>query len=851
MRRLCVLLALWGCDDDDSGVTPPPDLGGDAAAGDLGVDGGPADAGAPDGAAPDAALACDPTAERAAYPLGDWTVEVAANGDWLVSGHGGTLAAVAPCEPSVRVGVGAPDLRAGFGSFMVGLGALDWAPASAAEVRVEADDAHVRLDFGEAALLFRTHERGLEVRVESGADAAELRWRCGEGDGYFGLGSQVVGLNLRGRNWPLFTQEQGISKNETGAGFPLANTVEAAYAPMGVWHAWTGPGEGYAAVLGPDEYSEVDLCATDEEAVALRTLGADPWFVLVPGETPRERMAAVTEIVGRPPPSPDWTFAPWNDAVGGPARLREVAEKLRAEGVPSSAIWSEDWIGGEQGPSGFRLSYAWEWDPEQYPDLPAEVARLHDEGFAFLAYFNSFVPEPTRMFDEGVEGGFLIADAAGDLITFLDPAFRNTSLVDLTNPDALAWLTGYLTRAVTEIGVDGWMADFSEWLPVETALASGETGWQGHNPYPLWWQRANLEAFAETRPDGNYTFFARSGWASVESGGSAGATPTMWGGDQETDWSRTDGLPTVLSIAVNLGLAGVGVFGSDIAGYSSFRETPNTNKELFYRWTEVGAFHPLMRTHHGSDECGNWAFDRDAETLAHYRRWARVHTRLFPLWRRLADESSATGLPITRHPVLVEPDRPELWADATDQHFVGDDLLVAPVVVEGATSRPVRLPSVGWWPLFGDAPLDAAELEVDLPITETGVFVRPGTVLELLPRAVDSLYGATVDGVTDLEDLAGERTLAVYPAAGEVPDWGAAALDEAPLPECVDEGPPSCRRGDGATVVGPGTLTAGPFVVPLEEGTWHLAVARAAWGELAEPTVVTDLDPDIPPPCAE
>ena len=46
--------------------------------------------------------------------------------------------------------------------------------------------------------------------------------------------------------------------------------------------------------------------------------------------------------------------------------------------------------------------------------------------------------------------------------------------------------------------------------------------------------------------------------ASAASGGSAGFAPTMWAGDQNTDWSRGDGLPRELAIVAVGAISGAG-----------------------------------------------------------------------------------------------------------------------------------------------------------------------------------------------------------------------------------------------------------------------------------------------------
>lgn len=863
---LCGLLlgfALAGCGDDGGSATPPGDGGADASA-TSGQDTG------------------DPPAEAA------WSVAVdEMSGAWTVAPPGAIGGPVLAGSGWLELAVGgAPEVEMAFGAFRIDLDGAAWAaPDPAAAPVIETGDGwtEVRRPLlgaeGSVGLRFEEWGDG-HLRIALVTDAAvdvsggAIAWDDAPDTGWFGLGSQTVGLDLNGRRYPLLTQEQGIGKPEGGGFFPVQNVPEAAYAPMGLWHTTAG----WSAVLDVDAYTELDLTANAQ--ASLRTWGELPAFVVLAGETAASRVEQLTAIVGRIEPPAPWVFGPWNDAVGGPERLHEVAELLRAQGIPSSAIWSEDWIGGSEGPGGFILSYAWAWDPTLYPDLPEDVAGLHDHGFAFLGYFNTFVPMPTAMWDEGVAGGFLIGDPWTDgPYVFVDPGGRDTSLVDLTNPDAVAWLKGYLTTAADDLAIDGWMADFTEWLPLDAVLHSGESPWLLHNRYPVLWQRINREVMTEVHGGGpataeGWTFFARSGWASTR-GASAAETATMWGGDQNTTWDRGDGLPTVIPAMVHLGLSGVPIFGTDIAGYSAFT-VPPTDKELFYRWTGLAAFHPLMRTHHGSSECANWAFDRDAETLEHYRRWARVHTLLYPVWTALADEAVATGLPIARHPWLVEPDEPALWGPEADVFFVGDDLLVAPVVTEGATSREVLLPGAGWWPLLGAAPLASGGAQtVDAATTEVPAFVRPGAVLPLLAEPVDSHYGATEAGVSDLDDVAGDYRLALYPTAdgsltttdvagtaisGAVPldaDWSAATVDGAPVSACGDSGAEvTCLLAPDTLVVvaASATVEVGGQTLEIagaEARTWRLAIAGAAWGELTEPTPLTELSPDIPPPCEE
>jgi alpha-glucosidase (family GH31 glycosyl hydrolase) len=867
------LICGWGC-DDGSGETPVADS--------ATLDANPADADPPDAAidmAPgldmnvpvDMAIApeCAPAENFEDIAIEDWVVQVdRATGAWAVQSPDGrtVLNAPDPCidgepRPLVDIHRGAPGVTNLFGAFRFDFNRTE----------VESVQGAPEIDTdGGVTLRWTTATAPIELRFEAypegglwiglrhpDATGGTLRAACDADESFFGLGTQVIGPDLRGRTFPLWTQEQGNGKPENGQPFPLANIPEAAYAPMGVWHS----SAGYTAVIGHDALTVIDVCDTEPERLQVRSHAALPSFVLMPGATPKERLTAATGFVGRPTRPADWVLGPWNDTVGGPERLEEMATQLRDLDIPSSAIWTEDWIGGTETATGYRLSYAWEWDRDFYPQLDERIVDLHARGFAFLGYFNSFVPDINRMWDEGQAGGFLIQDADGAVIELQDPAFRNASLVDLYNPEAVTWLEGYLRTAAGELQIDGWMADFSEWLPVTAVAPDGSTGWTNHNPYPLRWaatHRRIMDAVHADDPRGqnDWAVFVRSGWASIN-GGTPGIAQVLWAGDQNTNWGRDDGFPTIIPLGTHAGLAGAAWFATDIGGYNSLM-TVNTSKELFFRWASAGAFLPVMRTHHGGDHCDNWSFERDADSVAHYRRYARIRTLLHPYIRALGNEATDTGIPPMRHGFLVEPDNPAVWA-APDQYFLGDALLVAPIVEEGATRRDVVVPGEGWWPLFGDTPgtIDT------VPPTELIVYVRPGTILPLLGDVVDSFYGATADGVTDLSDVADRWRLGLYPTAegGLTPlawegppvegagwatvDWAQATFDAMPLPLCGPDVDRNCRTADGVVVDGPGRLEAGDAWLTVGAGRYQIAIGGAAFGVDRMPTPLMAIDTPI------
>lgn len=342
------------------------------------------------------------------------------------------------------------------------------------------------------------------------------------------------------------------------------------------------------------------------------------------------------------------------------------------------------------------------------------IATLRQRGFRFLGYANPFVATNLEHYPELAKDGLLLKNAQGDVYDHLAP--NGTSAhADLSLPAARDYVKSHLRRMVLELGMDGWMSDFGEWVPLDAVNAAGDDPVAYHNRYPVEWHRLWREVMDEVRSDGDFAVFARSGWTGVQS-----VSQIHWAGDQEATFSPHDGLPTVVPALLTLGISGVPWVTHDIAGFSG---GPST-KELFLRWTELGAFTPIMRTHEGNKKEDNWSWESDAETTAHFARFARIHAALEPDFLELAAEAAETSAPILRHLMLVFPDDPGSRG-VHDQFLIGDRLLVAPVVTEGATSRSVYLPPGTWYHVWTGQPHEGGgSVDVPAPIGEPPVFAN-------------------------------------------------------------------------------------------------------------------------------
>lgn len=582
------------------------------------------------------------------------------------------------------------------------------------------------------------------------ANRIQARFACAGGgrDSFFGGGGHAFDVDHAGEAFPLWVSEPGITKRDTDGpsdSWFIEGARHAASYPVPFFvHA---PAAAGVSALTWSRV-EADLCATDPESWSMTGWDGRLTLLVTAADSPLGVVERHTLAPGPLAMPPDWAFYPWNDAVRGEARVREVARTLREAGAPSSVIWSEDWKGAEETPLGYKLSDEWFVDTGLYPDAPGLDRDLEALGFKWLGYFAPFLTEGSVSAAEAAD--FTIQHPDGGTYWMTGSDFHSVTSLDPTNPAGVDWALEQMEAKVA-LGFDGWMVDFAEWLPPDARLA-GMHALDEHNAFPNTWHTLNAMAV-----DGrDAVLFTRSGWW-----GTGSVSPVTWLGDQQTDFSIDDGLPTILPMAMGTSISGSPFLGFDIAGYSTVG-TSNSTKELWFRWCSLGAFSPIMRTHHGREDTENWQFDRDEETLAHFTRYAREHAALFPYLRGLAAVAARKGTPIVLPPALVYRDDDPARVDA---YLLGAGVLVAPVVAAGASSRAVTLPpGPRWFDYWTGA--EAQSGSVAAPVTEIPVFVAEGTILPLFADPPDTLAPATDPSVRTAADADGARRVRVFGAGG-------------------------------------------------------------------------------------
>ncbi len=621
------------------------------------------------------------------------------------------------------------------------------------------------------------------------------------GDHFLGFGERYVGTDHLGQMLYTWVEEGGFAHGEEtppGPSNPSPSGEEMTYMPI----PWFLSPRGFGVLVNTTYRTNFHL--GEETADAFRIEATTPTLdmTVFADPDPLNLVEALTEVTGRPPAIADWVIAPRRRADPGTDEMT----KLRAAHIPTSVI--DESV--HYFPSGVPASLA---TPGAMQALTTDI---HDRGFKAIAYFNSFVSADWHpVVDDAIANGYLVKKPDGSPYFVVIPPY-NAGIVDFTNPDAVTWYQGWLQQALDD-GWDGWMYDFGEYIPQDAVLFNGMGGMEAHNLYPILYQKAAFDLLEGERP-GNYLIFVRSGYA-----GTGGTTPMVWGGDNSTDFDLAKGLPAVLNAGLNAGMSGIPLWGSDISGFH-YLYNPPPDKELYLRWTEVGAFSADMHDENEGIGTGppslRWQIWDDQESQDVYRLYASYKTRMLPYVRVAVREARERGTPVMRHLFLLYPQDPNVLG-LSDEYMYGDSLLVAPVVTRGQTSRSVYLPEPAYFDFWtGDRVVGGQTVTAQATLDQLPLYAKVGAIVPLLAPDVETVVPSADGSVVSAADRAGYLEVAVF--AG-----GASSLT-------LDDGTSFAQSAPvGAFDVGAATHTGGGAVPSATSAADLSTCSACSWDDPA------------------
>lgn len=483
---------------------------------------------------------------------------------------------------------------------------------------------------------------------------------------------------------------------------------------------------GYGLLVDSGARITWDLGVTSCQSYTI-TLDADAFDAyLIAGESPADILYQYTDLTGRSPLPPKWSFGLWVSS-GGTYRTQDdmerLVEGLETHEIPASVVHVDPWW------MKWRHYCDFQWDRTAFPDVEGFIQRLHQAGLKLCLWEHPYISVESELFAVGEQNGYFlkrpdgsvyIIDYGLSLAPRPDGVVRVSSpenswnarvaIVDLTNPAAYAWFQD-LHRPIFRLGADVFKTDFGEDVPADAVFYNGETGATMHNLYPLLYNQCVTEV---TQQEKGYSLV----WARAATAGSQ-RTPVYWSADPAADF---DSLACTIRSGLCGGLSGLPFWSNDIGGYRGM-PTPR----LYVRWAQFGLFCSHSRMH-GDSPREPWQFGAEATDIV--RRYVRLRYRLFPYLYSAAHEAARTGIPVIRALALAFPDDPGGFREDLEYMF-GPWLLVAPVYDAGDRRR-VYLPPGDWIDYWTKARLHGpAYVWVDAPLTTLPLFVRAGAIIPM------------------------------------------------------------------------------------------------------------------------
>ena len=471
----------------------------------------------------------------------------------------------------------------------------------------------------------------------------------GVGECVYGLGERFTNFVKNGQTVDVWNRDGGTGSEQAYKNIPFYIT-----------------NKGYGVLVNHPGLVSFEIASERVSKSQFSVEGESLDYFVIGGETLKEVLMNYTLLTGKPALPPAWSFGLWLTTSFttsyDEATVNKFIDGMAERDIPLQVFHFDCF---------WMKEYQWcdfEWDKDVFPDPAGMLRRLKAKGLKICAWINPYIAQRSKLFDEGMEKGFLLHDMKGNVWQW-DLWQAGMGIVDFTNPAACRWYQEKL-KALLDIGVDCFKTDFGERIPMDVKYFDGSDPERMHNYYTLLYNKTVFDLLVQERGTGDAVVFARS--ATV--GGQK--FPVHWGGDNSAVYAS---MAETLRGGLSLCLSGFGFWSHDIGGFEA-TATP----DLYKRWAAFGLLSSHSRLHGSMSYRVPWLFDEEAVDVLRF--FTRLKCSLMPYLYAAACVTANTGLPLMRAMVLEFCGDPA--CDTLErQYMLGENLLVAPVFSESGDVR--------------------------------------------------------------------------------------------------------------------------------------------------------------------
>ncbi len=463
-----------------------------------------------------------------------------------------------------------------------------------------------------------------------------------------------------------------------------------------------------------------------------------------------EMLSQYWNLTGMPHTLPAWTLGPWmsSNNWSSQGEVLNQMERTLSEDIPSTVLVIEQWsdeatfylfndaIVTTDNQS--RLEYNDCTYRGRWENPKAMVDTLHQHGLRCVLWQIPVIKSTPNLRNIQRNKDLAYAESEGYLVrstdrttyTISEDWFKDSAIIDFTNPQAKEWWLSKRDYLLQDIGIDGFKTDGGECVfSCDIALDDGSEASEARNRYAESYLKGYYDYGASKKSD--YVSFSRAGFIGAH------RYPGHWAGDER---STFDAFRRTIVAGINAATSGVLYWGFDLGGFNG--DIPTV--DLYIRATQMATFAPIMQYH--AESRGEFNQDRtpwniaerwdDHRAITLYRRYAHLRMQLIPYISWSLDQAILNGRPLMGGLFLDNP-RDSTLFNITDQYYFGPSLLVCPVVEEGSQGREVYLPHGEYIDFFTlEQYSGGRSLYYDSPLEIFPLFIKKGEPLFLAPSEI-------------------------------------------------------------------------------------------------------------------
>lgn len=534
---------------------------------------------------------------------------------------------------------------------------------------------------------------------------------------FYGFGEKTGPLNKHGQRMKFWNLDV-CSDMPHGC---QSDSYDPAYCaiPVAIWPVAAEDGSTrYVAVLIDNSGPAWFNCQTPDfklpDLLYFGTYCGEPRFYIITGDTMGEVCAKLQRLTGTPPLPPLWSLGNQQCRWGYDEQrmYQRIVDHYAEEHIPLHGFWLDiDYMDRYK---------VFTWHEKRVPSPQKLSQWMSERGVRMVTIVDPGVAidENDALYQAGCEQDlFCRAPSGRHFVGMVWPG--QTVFPDFSLPETRQWwadqVAQHLARGVHGIWNDmndpaTGMCDVDDMLFDRGAIRHDYL----HNLYGTLMAEATWNGFRQNDPKARPFILTRSASTGIQQ------FAAVWTGDNASSWAH---LRMSIPETLNLALSGVSFNGADIGGFME-----STNAELLARWYQAAVLFPFYRNHSNNATAHQepWCFGsgtrdiiREAINLR-YRMLGAIYTEFC--------RHIETGEPLVRPLCYFSPD--EKYRDVSDVYALGENLIVAPVVHQGASKRHILLPPGEWLDLTQRNWVEGGVIfERAVSMNDIPVFARRGTIV--------------------------------------------------------------------------------------------------------------------------